>query len=59
MDNGDLNAAGTFEYRSESFIQNEDKYSKFPTFGEMHNTQIDLQNHGFPVSFRNIKIRVL
>jgi iron complex outermembrane recepter protein len=28
LDNGDLTAAGAFEYRSEDFIQNEDKYSK-------------------------------
>jgi hypothetical protein len=25
----------------------------------MHDTCIDLQDHGFPVSFRNIKIREL
>jgi hypothetical protein len=37
----------------------EDKFKVYPTFAAMHNTQIDLQDHGFPVSFRNIKIREL
>ena len=35
------------------------KFSVYPHFAEMHDTVIDLQNHGFPVSFRNIKIREL
>ncbi|WP_263382605.1 3-keto-disaccharide hydrolase [Granulicella arctica] len=35
------------------------KFSVYPNFGEMPETAIVLQDHGFPVSFRNIKIRVL
>ncbi len=35
------------------------KFKVYPHFAEMHDTAIDLQNHGFPVSFRNIKIREL
>jgi hypothetical protein len=58
-----LNGVKVLEYdrASPEFRQiiSEDKYSKFPTFAEMHNTQIDLQDHGFPVSFRNFKIREL
>ncbi len=33
------------------------KFKVYPHFADMHDTQIDLQDHGFPVSFRNIKIR--
>jgi hypothetical protein len=36
-----------------------DKFKVYPNFTDMHNTVIDLQDHGFPVSFRNIKIREL
>jgi hypothetical protein len=35
------------------------KFKVHPTFVTMHNTPIVLQDHGFPVSFRNIKIREL
>ncbi len=35
------------------------KFHVYPNFGDMHSTAIVLQDHGFPVSFRNIKIRVL
>ena len=35
------------------------KFKVYPHFAEMHDTCIDLQDHGFPVSFRNIKIREL
>jgi len=35
------------------------KFKVYPHFTEMHDTCIDLQDHGFPVSFRNIKIREL
>ncbi len=35
------------------------KFKVYPTFVTMHNTPIVLQDHGFPVSFRNIKIREL
>ena len=38
LDNGDLNAAGAFEYRSEDYIQNEDKYSKFGEVLDFQNT---------------------
>ena len=44
LDNGDLNAAGAFEYRSESFIQNEDKYSKFGEVLDFQNTVGKLTN---------------
>lgn len=35
------------------------KFKVYPGFALMHNTQIVLQDHGFPVSFRNLKIREL
>ena len=35
------------------------KFKAYPNFIDMHDTCIDLQDHGFPVSFRNIKIRQL
>lgn len=35
------------------------KFKVYPDFAAMHDTVIDLQDHGFPVSFRNIKIRAL
>lgn len=35
------------------------KYHVYPGFGEAHDGYILLQDHGFPVSFRNIKIREL
>lgn len=35
------------------------KYHVYPDFGEAHSGYILLQDHGFPVSFRNIKIREL
>jgi hypothetical protein len=35
------------------------KYHVWPKFGELHDGYILLQDHGFPVSFRNIKIREL
>jgi hypothetical protein len=37
----------------------ESKYHVWPNFGELHDGDILLQDHGFPVSFRNIKIREL
>jgi len=37
----------------------ESKYHVWPSFGEAHEGYILLQDHGFPVSFRNIKIREL
>ena len=38
LDNGDLNVAGAFEYRSEDFIQNEDQFSKFGEVLDFQNT---------------------
>ena len=35
------------------------KFNVYPNFAAMHDTPIDLQDHGFPVSFRNLKIREL
>ena len=35
------------------------KFHVYPNFGDMPDTAIVLQDHGFPVSFRNIKIHVL
>ena len=35
------------------------KFKVYTHFAEMHDTVIDLQDHGFPVSFRNVKIREL
>jgi hypothetical protein len=37
----------------------ESKFNVYPHFAAMHDTPIVLQDHGFPVSFRNIKIREL
>jgi hypothetical protein len=58
-----LNGVKVLEYdrASPEFKQivAEDKFKVYPTFADMHNTPIVLQDHGFPVSFRNIKIREL
>ncbi len=35
------------------------KYHVWPNFGESHDGYILLQDHGFPVSFRNVKVREL
>jgi len=58
-----LNGVKVLEYDRDSpqfreLVANS-KFRVYPRFAEMHNTCIDLQNHGFPVSFRNIKIREL
>lgn len=37
----------------------ESKFNKIPQFGELHEGHILLQDHGFPVAFRNIKINEL
>jgi hypothetical protein len=37
----------------------ESKFHIYPHFGEANDGYILLQDHGFPVSFRNIKIREL
>jgi len=50
-----------FDRKSTTFreLVSESKYEKWPDFGELDKGQILLQDHGFPVSFRNIKIRSL
>ncbi len=40
-------------------LVNQSKFKVYPNFAGLHDTCIDLQDHGFPVSFRNIKIREL
>lgn len=58
-----LNGTRVVEYDSSSprFRQlvASSKFAVYPNFADMHDTCIDLQDHGFPVSFRNIKIREL
>lgn len=44
------------EYRK---LVSESKYVKWPGFGELDKGQILLQDHGFEVAFRNIKIKSL
>jgi len=46
----------TPEFRA---IVAESKFKKIAGFGELHEGHILLQDHGFPVSFRNVKIREL
>jgi hypothetical protein len=58
-----LNGVKVLEYDRDSpqfreLVANS-KFSVYPNFADMHDTSIDLQDHGFPVSFRNIKIREL
>ena len=58
-----LNGVKVVEYDRDSpqfreLIANS-KFKVYPNFADMHDTVIDLQDHGFPVSFRNIKIREL
>jgi hypothetical protein len=58
-----LNGVKVLEYDRDSAqfreLVAESKFKVYPNFAGMHDTCIDLQDHGFPVSFRNIKIRVL
>lgn len=58
-----LNGVKVVEYDRDSAQFRElvanSKFKVYPHFTEMHDTPIDLQDHGFPVSFRNIKIREL
>ena len=58
-----LNGVKVLEYDRDSpqFHQRiaNSKFNVYPNFADMHDTCIDLQDHGFPVSFRNIKIREL
>ena len=58
-----LNGVKVVEYDRDSTQFREiiaaSKFHVYPNFADMHNTVIDLQDHGFPVSFRNIKIREL
>jgi hypothetical protein len=58
-----LNGVKVVEYDRDSpafqAIVAESKFKVYPGFAEMHDTPIVLQDHGFPVSFRNIKIREL
>lgn len=58
-----LNGTKVLEYDRDSpqfreLVANS-KFKVYPNFTSMHDTCIDLQDHGFPVSFRNIKIREL
>ena len=58
-----LNGVKVLEYDRDSphfreLVANS-KFKVYPNFADMHDTCIDLQDHGFPVSFRNIKIREL
>lgn len=56
-----LNGAKVLEYerKSEDYrkLVDESKYAKWPNFGEADAGQILLQEHGYPVYFKNIKIR--
>jgi hypothetical protein len=58
-----LNGVKVVEYDRDSPAFREivagSKFKVYPGFAEMHDTPIVLQDHGFPVSFRNIKIREL
>jgi hypothetical protein len=56
-----LNGVKVLEYDRDSpqfkAILANSKYNVFPTYGQSATGYILLQDHGFPVSFRNIKIR--
>jgi hypothetical protein len=58
-----LNGVKVLEYDRDSAQFREliaaSKFKVYPNFADMHDTVIDLQDHGFPVAFRNIKIREL
>ena len=58
-----LNGVKVVEYDQNSpefkAIVAKSKFHVYPNFAAMHNTPIVLQDHAFPVSFRNIKIREL
>lgn len=48
-----------FDRGGDEFLKlvSESKYAKWPNFGMLEKGNILLQEHGFPVSFKNIKIR--
>jgi hypothetical protein len=56
-----LNGVKVLEYERDSqefkTILAESKYHAFPGYGQSANGYILLQDHGFPVWFRNIEIR--